>query len=159
MVFRHHSRVGSESRFSHRLRVRFAETDAQGIVFNGNYLTYCDVAWTEYFRALGLTYADMISRGMDMVLVGAVQEFKSPAVFDEMLEISARVLAIGTSSINFEFEVYGADDGRFVHRARSTYVTVDPVTKSKIPVPDVLRQVISTHEGLVFSSSKNSETS
>ena len=40
--------------FNHKLRVRFGETDMQGIVFNGNYLTYYDVAWTEYFRALGL---------------------------------------------------------------------------------------------------------
>ena len=159
MVFRHHSQVGSECRFSYRLRVRFAETDAQGFVFNGNYLTYCDVAWTAYFRALGLSYADMISRGIDMVLVGAVQEFKSPAVFDEMLEISARVLGIGTTSINFEFEVYAEDDRRLVHRARSTYVAVDPVTKSKITVPDVLRPVISTHEGIAFSSSRNLEPS
>ena len=39
-------------RFFHPLRVRWAEVDPQGIVFNGNYLTYADVAITEYFRAL-----------------------------------------------------------------------------------------------------------
>jgi acyl-CoA thioester hydrolase len=152
IAFRHHGQMGSQSRFRYRLRVRFAEIDAQGFVFNGNYLTYCDVAWTEYFRALGLSYADMVSRGVDMVLVGVVQEFKSPAVFDEILEIAARVLAIGNTSINFEFEISGDNDGRLVHRARSTYVTVDPNTKGKITVPDFLRQVISNHEGIVCSS-------
>src|SRR5690606_20149900 len=39
-------------RFSTSLRVRWAEVDMQGIVFNGHYLTYADVGITEYFRAL-----------------------------------------------------------------------------------------------------------
>ncbi|HST22393.1 MAG TPA: hotdog domain-containing protein, partial [Blastocatellia bacterium] len=33
----------------------------QGIVFNGNYLTYYDVAWTEYFRAMNMTWKDRTS--------------------------------------------------------------------------------------------------
>ena len=42
----------SDFRFSCPLRVRWAEADPQGIVFNGHYLTYADVGITEYFRAL-----------------------------------------------------------------------------------------------------------
>ncbi|HET9531211.1 MAG TPA: hotdog domain-containing protein, partial [Blastocatellia bacterium] len=60
--------VKTDFRFHHKLRVRFAETDLQGIVFNGNYLTYYDVAWTEYFRAIGLRYQDMIEMEADTVL-------------------------------------------------------------------------------------------
>ena len=44
----------SDFSFFHPLRVRWAEADMQGIVFNGHYLTYFDVAFTEYFRAAGL---------------------------------------------------------------------------------------------------------
>src|SRR5688500_13394509 len=43
---------------SHRLRVRWAEVDAQGIVFNGHYLTYFDVGMTEYLREIGVPYPD-----------------------------------------------------------------------------------------------------
>ncbi|MGC3250907.1 acyl-CoA thioesterase, partial [Pseudomonas aeruginosa] len=41
--------------FIHSLRVRWAEVDPQGIVFNGNYQTYLDVPTIEYYRQLGLS--------------------------------------------------------------------------------------------------------
>ena len=43
-------------RFVHSLRVRWAEVDKQNIVFNGHYLTYFDVAITEYWRCIGVPY-------------------------------------------------------------------------------------------------------
>ena len=50
-----------------RLRVRWAETDMQGIVFNGHYLTYFDVAITEYWRAIGMPYpAAFAGTGVDL---------------------------------------------------------------------------------------------
>lgn len=131
--------------FSHKLRVRFAETDAQKIVFNGNYLTYYDVAWTEYFRALGLTYQEMIASGVDTLLVRSTLEFKSPAEFDQMLEICVRVSAIGNTSLTFDFEIY-TEDGRLVNQGQSVYVCVDPKTYKKIPVPENLRRRIAEFE-------------
>ena len=47
--------------FVHTLRVRWSEVDMQGIVFNGNYLNYFDVAFTEYWRAIGLPYPEGIA--------------------------------------------------------------------------------------------------
>ena len=44
----------AEFRHRHALRVRWAEVDMQGVVFNGHYLTYCDVCVTEYWRAIGV---------------------------------------------------------------------------------------------------------
>ena len=85
----------NDFRFYHQLRVRFAETDMQGIVFNGNYLTYYDVAWTEYFRALGIQWKDLINIGADTVLARTTMEFKAPARFDELLEIYTRISKIG----------------------------------------------------------------
>ena len=56
-----------EFRFAHRLRVRWAEVDRQGIVFNGHYLTYFDVGITEYYRTLGYPYPDGLAQlGTDL---------------------------------------------------------------------------------------------
>src|SRR6185503_16226064 len=96
----------SDYKFHHNIRVRFADTDMQGIVFNGNYLTYYDVAWTEYFRAAGLTWQDLIGLGADTVLARTQMEFKAPARFDQILEIYTRVSKIGNTSLTFEFEIY-----------------------------------------------------
>ena len=87
----------SDFRFHHDIRVRFADTDLQGIVFNGNYLTYYDVAWTEYFRAVGFEWRDLLALGVDTVLARSAMVFKSPARFDEILQVHTRVSKIGTA--------------------------------------------------------------
>ena len=139
-------------RFYHTLRVRFAETDLQGIVFNGNYLTYYDVAWTEYFRALGLDWKDMIGLGADTVLARTTMEFKAPARFDELLDIYTRVSKIGNTSLTFEFEIYAQSDDRLIGAASSLYVCVDPHTLRPVRVPGGLRSRIAEFEGKAFDS-------
>ena len=142
----------SDFRFHHRLRVRFADTDMQGIVFNGNYLTYYDVAWTEYFRALGLSWKDVLATGVDTVLARTTIEFKGPAHFDDMLAIYVRVSRIGNSSLNFEYEIHLDGEDRLISTSSSLYVCVDPETLQPVRVPDHLRRLIGDFEGRDFIS-------
>ena len=135
-------------KFHHDIRVRFADTDLQAIVFNANYLTFYDVAWTEYFRALGFTWQGMIESGVDTVLARTTLEFKSPARFDEILEVYVRVSRIGNTSLTFDFEIYPRGEDRLVNSASSLYVCVDPRTLQKIPVPEGMRRSICEFEGL-----------
>jgi acyl-CoA thioester hydrolase len=150
-VLRHHrdlrGAVKQDFKFRYEHRVRFAETDLQGIVFNGNYLTYYDNAWTEYFRELGLTYRSFIDRGLDTVLARTTIEYKSPARFDELLEVFVQVSSIGNTSIIFDFEIYPKGEDRLVSTASSLYVCVDPRTLEKTAVPDWLRSAIQEFEG------------
>ncbi|HWO02250.1 MAG TPA: thioesterase family protein [Blastocatellia bacterium] len=140
----------SDFRFHHNIRVRFADTDLQGIVFNGNYLTFYDVAWTEYFREIGLTWQEMISSGVDTVLARTTIEFKSPAKFDDVLEVHTRVSKIGNTSMIFDFEIYLEGDERLIGTAQSLYVCVDPKSLQKVRVPDDLRARIAALEGQVL---------
>jgi len=144
--------VKNDFRFYHSLRVRFAETDMQGIVFNGNYLTYYDVAWTEYFRAVGLTWQDLLSLGADTVLARTTMEFKAPARFDDWLEVYTCVSKIGNSSITFEFEIYLQGEERLIGAASSLYVCIDPQTLKPVRVPEQLRARISEFEGKSFET-------
>jgi acyl-CoA thioester hydrolase len=139
--------VKSDFRFHHDIRVRFADTDLQAIVFNANYLTYYDVAWTEYFRELGFEWKDILALGVDTVLARTTMEFKSPAKFDEVLEVYTRISKIGTTALTFEFEIYRAGEDRLIGSASSLYVCVDPKTLKSTPVPDRLRQRICDFEG------------
>ncbi len=140
----------SDFRFHHDLRVRFGETDAQGIVFNAHYLTYFDVAWTEYFRALGLPYQDLVGLGADTVLARITVEFKSSAKFDDLIEIYTRISRIGNSSLTFDFEIYPRGEDRLVAAASSLYVCVDPKALQPIRVPEELRRRIGSFEGRDF---------
>ncbi|PJZ52275.1 acyl-CoA thioesterase [Leptospira adleri] len=80
-----------EFEFFHSLRVRYAESDPQGIVFNANYLAYFDVAITEYFRWCGLPYGELDSKFQtDFHVVHCEIDFKAPARFDEEIRIYAK---------------------------------------------------------------------
>ena len=137
----------SRFRFHHDIRVRFADTDLQSIVFNANYLTYYDVAWTEYFRAIGYEWKDLLALGVDTVLARTMMEFKSPARFDEILEVYTRISRIGTTSMTFEFAIYPQGEDRLINSATSLYVCVDPKKLTSTPIPSELRERIVQFEG------------
>lgn len=140
----------TDFKFHHKLRVRFAETDLQAIVFNGNYLTYYDVAWTEYFREIGLDYKRMLEMGADTVLARTTIEFKSVARFDDVLEVYVRVSRIGKTSMTFGFEIYREGEDSLIGASESLYVCIDHTTLKPVRVPDELRKLISEFEAREF---------
>ena len=65
-------------RFHTSLRVRWMEGDAQGIVFNGSYMNYLEVAQAEYYRNLGFSIYKIRETGyFDTVVVMINLEFKA----------------------------------------------------------------------------------
>lgn len=132
-------------RFVQHLRVRWAEVDQQGIVFNGNYLLYFDVGVTEYYRAIGQPYpAALEQHGTDLFARKAEIEFFSPARYDDELEICVRVARIGRSSFEFRLEIYRGDD--LLVSGALVYVNADPSARRAEPVPEFLRQAFREYE-------------
>jgi len=135
----------SDFSFSHTLRVRWAEVDRQGIVFNGNYLLYFDVGITEYWRAIGCPYPDaLLQHGSDMFVKKASLEYHGPAGYDDVLDVCVRVARIGRSSMQFLLEIHRGQehliDGEIV------YVNADPATRKSAPVPEFLRAAVLAFE-------------
>jgi acyl-CoA thioester hydrolase len=111
--------------FAHELRVRWGETDPQGIVFNANYLLYADVAFTEYVRALGYPYPmPTKDAGTELFAVRSEVDFRGPARFDDMIAVAVRTARIGRSSFTMEFEIRRGDD--LLTAIRTTYVNAAP---------------------------------
>jgi acyl-CoA thioester hydrolase len=131
----------SEFGFYHRLRVRWAETDPQGIVFNGHYLTYFDVAITEFWRALGIPYPSTVERfGLDLFVVKATVEYHAPAHYDDELEIGVRVGRIGNSSMQFVLGIFRGE--AHLISGEVIYVAAHPQTRQPQPVPQPMRALL-----------------
>ena len=134
-----------EFRFVHRLRVRWAEVDRQGIVFNGHYLTYFDVGITEYYRALGNPYPDgLAQQGTDLYVRKAELEYHASAEYDDEVDVCVRVERLGRSSFDFRVEIYRAD--QLLVGGKVIYVNADPVARKAAPLPDFLRNAITAFE-------------
>lgn len=121
--------------FRFLLRVRYAECDAQGIVFNARWSDYLDVAVTEYTRAL-FGSVDPAVTGMDWRLVKQTLQWRAPARYDDVLAIVVRTLRVGETSFTIacEFCRHGAND--VLATAETVYVRVDPHAGTKLPVPE-----------------------
>jgi acyl-CoA thioester hydrolase len=132
-----------EFRFSMPLRVRWAECDPQGVVFNANYLAYCDHALSEYLRAIGLPYGDYIAAGYDMVLVTTTIDYHAPARPDDDLTISCRIGDFGDTS--WSMRVLACNGDTRVMSATSRYVTVDGSGRKR-PTPALLRDAVTRYE-------------
>lgn len=133
-------------RFSTEVRVRLPETDALGIVFHGNFYTYFDVARMDYVRNLGLMEYLLSPRGTN-VLVHAAADFRSPARFDDVLVVHARISEIGESSFTFLFRVTHKGEARLVAEGRSVHVSIDPSTWKPVRVPEEIRKAVARFEG------------
>jgi YbgC/YbaW family acyl-CoA thioester hydrolase len=131
----------SDFRFLDRLRVRWAEIDAQQIVFNGHYLMYFDTAVAGWWRALALPYHDaMALLHGDLYVRKASLEYEGSARYDELLDVGVRCMRIGNSSMVLAAAVFrGAQ--RLVH-GELVYVFADPATQTSKPVPAVLRETV-----------------
>jgi YbgC/YbaW family acyl-CoA thioester hydrolase len=135
----------TEFRFFDRLRVRWAEIDAQKIVFNAHYLMYFDTAVAGYWRAMALPYAQtMESLGGDLFVRKATVEYHGSARYDDQLEIGMRCARIGTSSIVFQGAVFHGED--LLVGGELVYVFADPHSQTSRPVPQLLREVLQGFE-------------
>ena len=132
-------------RFSHPLRVRWAEVDMQKIVFNAHYLMYFDTAIADYWRALALPYSQAMDLlGGDLYVKKATLEYHASAHFDDRLDVALRLTRVGSSSMVFLGAIFRADE--LLVTCELIYVFADPATQTAKPVPDALRQVLTGFE-------------
>lgn len=132
-------------RFFERLRVRWAEIDAQKIVFNGHYLMYFDTAVAGYWRALALPYAEaMESLGGDLYVKKATLEYHASARYDDLIDVAMRCDRIGNSSMRFVGCVFRQDEP--LVSGELVYVFADPHTQTSKPVPAPLRALLEGFE-------------
>ena len=130
------------------LRVRWAEVDRQGVVFNGHYLTYCDVRVTEYWRAIGVRYPDDIVRdGTDIFVRRASLDYLAAAVYDDELLVCGRVARLGRSSMTFAIEMFRqqSTDAMLV-AAELVYVNADPAQGKSAPWAESVRARVLAYE-------------
>ncbi len=125
----------SSSHFSHSFRVRWSETDAQGVVFNARYLDYADIAITEYWRAVGFRaiYPD---EPCEFHVARATVNFRKPIMPDEMLTVTAHTQSTGRTSMVQLVAVYGArSDDDLRAEIELVSVHVDLATHKPTPLP------------------------
>ena len=108
--------------FTHRIRVRFGETDAMGIVHHSRYLLYLEETRVAYLRHLGHPYAELRAEGVDYAVLECFVQYRQPLRFDEEIDVHLQMSSATRTSFQMSYLVTADSPGTPVVRA--TAVTV-----------------------------------
>ena len=120
------------------IRVRYQETDNMGVVYYANYFVWFEIARSEYFRSMGISYREMEKRGLFMMVAGASCTYKAPSQYDDVVRVQAWVPEIKNSSIKFEYKVSVGE--KLIATGESAHVFTDRSHKP-VRVPQEVRDV------------------
>jgi acyl-CoA thioester hydrolase len=89
------------------VRVRYAETDQMGIVYYANYLVWFEIGRVELLRSLGLAYSQLeIEHECILPVIEASCRYRSPARYDDEIQIETRPALLRGSVIKFAYQIY-----------------------------------------------------
>jgi acyl-CoA thioester hydrolase len=131
--------------FSTRVRVRFADTDAQGIAHNAAYPVWFEVARVEYLREYAGGYQTLRDHGIEALVLESYCRYRVPARFDDELDVHTRCIGLRGARFRFEYEIVRAD-GLQVADGWTAHGCVDSKTFRPTRVPDWLADAIRSAE-------------
>ena len=97
------SLVPSDYPFTHMIRVRFAETDAMGIVHHSRYLLYLEETRVAYLRFLGHPYSEMRAEGVDYAVLECFVQYRQPLRFDEQIDVHLQLTSATRTSFQMTY--------------------------------------------------------
>jgi acyl-CoA thioester hydrolase len=124
-------------RFTIEEHVRWSDIDRAGIIYYGQFLRFFEIAETELFRSVGLSYSEVFDK-LDIWLprVQIHFDFRKPLVLDDLIEVSAYVGRFGTKSLTLRFEVNKKGESDFVAEGHIILACVSRSTFKGIAIPD-----------------------
>ena len=131
--------------FSTDVRVRFAETDAQGIVHNANYLVWFEIARVAYLERFAGGYPKLRESGVEALVLESHVHYREPARFDDRLRIHARCADVRGARFRYEYAV--EREGVVIADGWTAHATVDRETLRPTRIPDWLADAINAAEG------------
>jgi acyl-CoA thioester hydrolase len=140
--------------FATEVRVRFAETDAQGIAHNSNYFVWFEVARVDYLQRHAGGYQRLRDLGIEAVVLETHVRYLEPAKFDDRLTVHARCLDVKGARFRYEYAIERADV--LVADGWTSHATVDADTFRPTRVPTWLQEAIASAESQPSSSEPSS---
>jgi acyl-CoA thioester hydrolase len=130
--------------FSTDVRIRFAETDAQGIAHHASFLVWLEVARVAYLERHAGGYQAIRDRGVEALTTEAHLRYHRAAYFDETLTIWTRCTDLRGARFTYEYRI--EREGELVADGHTRHATVDRETYRPIRVPAWLAEAIATAE-------------
>jgi acyl-CoA thioester hydrolase len=130
--------------FSTDVRIRFAETDAQGIAHHASFVVWLEVARVAYLERYAGGYQQIRDRGLEALTIEVSVRYHRAAYFDETLTVWARCTGLRGARFTYEYRITRGDE--LVAEAHTRHATVARETYRPTRVPDWLADAIARAE-------------
>jgi acyl-CoA thioester hydrolase len=121
------------------IRVRYAETDAMGIVHHAVYPVWMELGRSDLLRQLGQSYAEWEKRGVMMSVAEIRVRYRAPARYDELVEVRTRLKDAGRRKVVFAYEV-GRGETRLAE-GESIHLVTGPDGRARVMPEELLRLI------------------
>jgi acyl-CoA thioester hydrolase len=115
------------------INVRYAETDAQGVVHHANYLVWFELGRSSWLKAHGLRYAEWEKSGLFVVVAEATIRYRAPAFYDDCLKLTTTLLKVRGRYFEFAYEVHGPEGKLLADGTTRHLVTSRDRTLAQLP--------------------------
>jgi acyl-CoA thioester hydrolase len=123
------------------LRVRYAETDAMGVVYHANYLVWFEVGRGEFFRALGQDYGEWEQRGHFLPVSEAYARYHAPARYGELIVVSTWVEELRRRSLTLGYGAINSATGQRLVSGWTKHICADAQGRARRFTPEMLDEL------------------
>jgi acyl-CoA thioester hydrolase len=124
--------------FSTSVRVRFADTDAQGIAHNSAYVVWFEVARVEYLRTYAGGYQALRDEGIEALVLESFCRYRVPAKFDDVVRVHTRCHDVRGARFRYEYAIVREGDGELLAEGWTAHACVDAATFRPTRIPQWL---------------------
>jgi acyl-CoA thioester hydrolase len=110
-------------------RVRNAETAQMGVVFDANYLDWCEIGRTDFIRKLGTPYAELERQNVALAVIEASLRFHGAARYDDLIRVTTSLREVRSRMISFDYLIENADTGARLISASTTLASITRESK------------------------------
>ena len=126
-----------------QIRVRYAETDKMGVVYNGNYFTYFEIGRAELMRSHNMEYAKIEEAGYFLPLLETGAKYKQSAYYDDLLEIEAHCKWNNSPIMRFEYNVWRGDE--LICEGFTVHSFLSAETRKPVKPPKVFIDIVNEY--------------
>jgi acyl-CoA thioester hydrolase len=134
----------------HEYRVIYGDTDAGGIVYNGNYLRFFEIGRTEMMRENVCSYKEIENRGLILPVTESYVRYKAPALYDDLIVIETRLTEIKKVSCKFTYKIVRKDEENKTEKLLTRGYTVHAAVDRKGKLTPLPEDLVASMQPMLF---------
>jgi len=123
------------------IRIYYEDTDCGGVVYYANYLKYFERARTEFIRERGESLSDHMKKGIGFIVVRTEIDYKFPARYNDVIEVTTNVSEISKASFTMEYTVSKLEDGKLIASGLTKLACINKEGKPT-RIPDSMLRIL-----------------